>query len=91
MKDIQPYTIDVAESILTGLGKRLDNTRWPPQIVGSGWDGGMDVSYLRELCDYWKEGYNWRITERRSTTSAYTSSTSAAKALPAEAVQTVHR
>ncbi len=63
MKDIQPYRIDVAESVLTDLGRRLKNTRWPPQPEGAGWDGGMDPGYLRELCDYWKEGYDWRRAE----------------------------
>ncbi len=63
-RDVQPYRIDVADSILTDLGKRLENTRWASQIAGSGWDGGMDAGYLRELCEYWKERYNWRSEEQ---------------------------
>lgn len=62
---VQPYTIDVAESILIDLGKRLENTRWSPQIAGSGWDGGMDGSYLHDLVGYWREAYNWRDEERK--------------------------
>jgi pimeloyl-ACP methyl ester carboxylesterase len=30
-----------------------------------GWDGGTDASYLREFCDYWREGYNWRNAEEK--------------------------
>jgi hypothetical protein len=43
-RGVQPYTIDVAESILTDLGKRLENTRWSPQVSDLGWDGGMDAN-----------------------------------------------
>ena len=25
----------------------------------------MNAGYLRELCDYWKEGYNWRREEQK--------------------------
>jgi hypothetical protein len=34
-------------------------------MAASGWDGGMDAAYLRELCGYWKEGYNWRREEQK--------------------------
>jgi microsomal epoxide hydrolase len=62
---VQPYTINVAESILSDLRQRLENTRWGAQIEGLGWDGGMDGSYLRELVDYWREGYDWRREEQK--------------------------
>ncbi len=61
---IAPYTIDVPESILNDLRGRLANTRWP-QSPCLDWDGGMDANYLRELCDYWREGYNWRNAEQK--------------------------
>ena len=57
---IQPYTIDVADGILQDLGERLANTRWLPRMAGSSWDRGMDPTYLRELVEYWRDGYDWR-------------------------------
>jgi pimeloyl-ACP methyl ester carboxylesterase len=62
---IQPFRIDVEESILSDLGRRLENTRWSPQIEDLDWDGGTDSAYLRRLVDYWREGYNWRDEERK--------------------------
>src|SRR4051794_12110432 len=59
-----PFTIDVAESILIDLRKRLEHTRWSSEIA-AGWDAGMDAAYLRELVDYWRQGYNWRDQERK--------------------------
>jgi microsomal epoxide hydrolase len=60
---ITPYTIDVQEGLLDNLNRRLANTRWS-QGLDLGWDGGMDGNYLRDLCDYWRERYNWRSTEQ---------------------------
>jgi hypothetical protein len=64
MTAIEPYTIDVPESILNDLNKRLENTRWS-QSPDLGWDGGMHPDYLRALCDYWRQGYDWRSAERK--------------------------
>ena len=61
---IAPYTIDVPEPILNDLHRRLENTRWS-QSPKLGWDGGMDVSYLRECCDYWRAG-TWNLRRVRT-------------------------
>jgi pimeloyl-ACP methyl ester carboxylesterase len=61
---IGPYTIDVPDAILNDLKKRLENTRWCPG-PDMGWDGGTDANYLRNLCDYWREGYSWRGAEQK--------------------------
>jgi epoxide hydrolase len=62
---IRPFTIDVDESVLADLGRRLVATRWPDQIAGTGWDYGVDVGTMRQLVDYWLHGYDWREQERR--------------------------
>jgi pimeloyl-ACP methyl ester carboxylesterase len=31
----------------------------------SDWSQGVPLGYLRELCDYWADGYDWRATEAR--------------------------
>src|SRR6478735_913828 len=61
----RPFAIDVPEAVLDDLRARLAATRWPEPIPGAGWDYGVDVAYLRELCDYWREGYDWRAREAR--------------------------
>jgi len=62
---VRSFQIDVAESELEELKLRLRHTRWPePETVGD-WSQGVPLSYLRELCDYWCEEYDWRATERR--------------------------
>jgi len=63
---VRPYTISVPDEVLVDLKERLTRTRWPEKIEGAaGWEYGTDVAYLRELCDYWANGYDWREWENR--------------------------
>ena len=55
--------IEVSEEVLEDLRRRLAATRFPDQIPGSGWDYGTDGAYLRELCGYWREKFDWRAQE----------------------------
>jgi len=60
-----PFTIDVPESVLTDLRERLERTRWPDQLPGTGWEYGADTAYLKELADYWQNDFDWRAQEAR--------------------------
>ncbi|MCM3923295.1 epoxide hydrolase [Frankia sp. AiPs1] len=62
---LQPFTIDVPDAVLDDLRQRLRRTRWTEQIPGTGWDLGTDVDYLRGLCAYWADGFDWRAAEAR--------------------------
>ena len=60
---ISRMRIEVPEEVLDDLRRRLAATRFPDQIPGSGWDYGTDGAYLRELCSYWRDKYDWRAQE----------------------------
>ena len=62
---VQSYRIHVDDAVLDDLRFRLEHTRWPSPIEGAGWTYGADYAYLRELCDYWKDGYDWRAWEAK--------------------------
>jgi len=64
-ESIDPFHIDVGNSLLDDLRDRLARTRFPDQIDGTGWDYGMPVDYLRELVEYWRDSYDWRAQEAR--------------------------
>ncbi len=51
---ITPFKVEVAEHILQDLRERLDRTRWPDEIAGSGWDYGSNLDYIKELVEYWR-------------------------------------
>jgi len=61
----EPYQIQVPDDVLADLKARLRNTRWPDQLDASGWDYGTDTQYLRALCAYWANDFDWRTHERR--------------------------
>jgi epoxide hydrolase len=58
-----PFRIDVPQADLDDLYERLDRTRWPDQIPGTGWDYGVPVDYVKRLAEYWRHGYDWRRWE----------------------------
>jgi pimeloyl-ACP methyl ester carboxylesterase len=61
---IEPFRVQVADEILDDLRRRLALTRFSDQIDGAEWDYGTDAAYLRELCRYWEQDYDWRAEER---------------------------
>jgi microsomal epoxide hydrolase len=63
--EIRPFRVEVPEAVLTDLRERLAHTRWPDQLPGVEWEYGTDLSYLQELCEYWRKEFDWREAERR--------------------------
>src|SRR5690348_3535239 len=61
--DITPFRIDIPQSDLDDLRRRLAGTRWPGQLPGDPWERGVPVDELRELAAYWADGYDWRKHE----------------------------
>ena len=61
---VQAFKIEVAEPVLTDLRARLERTRLPDEMPGSGWQYGTNLAYLKELVEYWRTRYDWRLNER---------------------------
>jgi pimeloyl-ACP methyl ester carboxylesterase len=63
---IKPFTIDVPKEEVEELSRRLRLSRWPSGVDGnSGWRYGADLSFMRELVDYWLTAFDWRTIECR--------------------------
>ena len=62
---IRKLDIQIEQGILDLLYKKLETTRWPDEMQGSGWTYGASLSYMKELVDYWIHNYDWRATEAR--------------------------
>jgi epoxide hydrolase len=61
--DIQPFRIAVADEDIADLRARLRGTRWAETWPDPEWSYGVDPNFLRDLCRYWAEEYNWRHHE----------------------------
>ena len=62
---VEPFRLDVPEAALADLRQRLLRTRWPEAETVDDWSQGPPLTYLRELCRYWADEYDWRATEAR--------------------------
>lgn len=60
---IRSFEVAVPDEAIGDLHARLDRTRWPDQLPGTGWSRGADVSYVRALCEYWRREFDWRAAE----------------------------
>jgi pimeloyl-ACP methyl ester carboxylesterase len=61
---IEPFRIAIPEEVLADLRDRIARTRWPDEIAHSGWDYGTNLAYIKELLEYWRDGFDWRAQER---------------------------
>jgi pimeloyl-ACP methyl ester carboxylesterase len=59
----QPFQINIEQSILDDLKQRIANTRWTDEIENSKWEYGTNESYLKELCSYWQNTFDWKKQE----------------------------
>ena len=62
---IHEFTITVGDDEITALTERLSRTRWPDRIPDTGWDYGIDAEWVRDLADYWANGFDWGAAEAR--------------------------
>lgn len=60
---IRPFQIDVPEAVLLDLRTRLRNTRWPEAELVADWSQGVPLHWIKDICTYWADGYEWRKQE----------------------------
>jgi pimeloyl-ACP methyl ester carboxylesterase len=60
---IEPFSIAVGDDVLDDLRARLRNTRWPEAEPVGDWSQGMPLKWIRDICCYWADEYDWRRRE----------------------------
>jgi pimeloyl-ACP methyl ester carboxylesterase len=63
MATINKFKINVAQEVLEDLFIRIKQTRWTEEPAGAGWGYGTNSGYLKQLVQYWSNGYDWRKQE----------------------------
>lgn len=61
----EPYRVEVPESDLIDLRRRIRDARWPDAETVDDWSQGVPLRYLRAVCEYWADSYDWRRLETR--------------------------
>ena len=62
---MKPFNVDIDERDLDDLRKRVRDARWPEPFDDPTWSQGIDATFLRKLCGYWSDHYDWRTDEDR--------------------------
>ena len=63
MKEVNPFKINIEQSVLNDLKTRLKQTRWPDSDEQAGWSQGTNKVYLQQLVNYWADTYDWKKQE----------------------------
>ena len=62
---IVPFKIQVPDSVLSELKRRLVQARFADEFPDAGWDYGTNLAYLKSIVEYWRDRYDWRAQEKR--------------------------
>ncbi|MGY1652896.1 epoxide hydrolase family protein [Geodermatophilus sp. SYSU D01119] len=62
---LTPFTVDVPAEEVDDLRRRLRGTRWPDAATAGDWSQGVPLDWLREVCRYWAEEYDWAACQAR--------------------------
>ena len=57
--------ISIAPEAIADLRERIGRARWPDEIAGGGWQYGTNEEYLKDLCTWWANDFNWKEQEDR--------------------------
>lgn len=59
-----PFEVEIPESEVEELRRRLRATRWPEAEVVADWSQGAPLAYVQELCRWWADDYDMGLAGR---------------------------
>jgi len=62
---IRPFRVNISESELTDLRRRIEATRFPEQETVADFSQGVPAATTQKLARYWATKYDWRKVEAR--------------------------
>ena len=65
MLDAKPFKIDIPTETLDAIRKKVIAFPWHEMPDDGGWEYGTNLNYMKEFCDYWVNGFDWREQESR--------------------------
>ena len=60
---VHPFRIDVPDTTLDGIRARVREYPWHEMPDDGGWAYGTNLDYMKELCAYWLDEFDWRTHE----------------------------
>jgi pimeloyl-ACP methyl ester carboxylesterase len=65
MTTVESFSASVDSDALADLRRRLRNVRWPDSETVRDWRQGVPLAYLKDVCAYWADTYDWGDALRR--------------------------
>src|SRR4051794_15733786 len=62
---LRPFQVNVPETELNELRRRINATRWPEKENVADTSQGVPLMTLQELARYWATDYDWRKAEAK--------------------------
>ena len=62
---IRPFHVNIPESDLTELRRRINATKWPERETVTDQSQGVQLATIQALARYWETEYDWRKCEAR--------------------------
>lgn len=63
MTSAKPFTVRVPDEMLAGIAAKVRAYEWHEMPEDGGWAYGTNLDYMKALCAYWVEEYDWRRHE----------------------------
>ena len=65
LASVRPFRIDVPDETLDDIHQRVRDYPWHEMPDDGGWDYGTNLDYMKELCAWWLDEFDWRRQEAR--------------------------
>lgn len=59
----RPFKVAVSDEMLADVRRRIENYPWHEMPDDGGWGYGANLDYMKELCAYWLNEFDWRKQE----------------------------
>ena len=67
---VRPFHIDISDETLEQIRNRVASFPWSEMPALDGWAHGANLAYMRDLCRYWIEEFDWLEQASRQVTHA---------------------
>ena len=60
---VKPFKINISEKIIQDINNKVKNYPWDDMINMDTWQHGTNLSYMKEISNYWIKNFNWKKHE----------------------------
>jgi len=62
---ITPFTVNIDDTLLSDIKKNIEQYQWGYMPDDDSWKYGTNLNYLKKLCAYWVDSFEWKDQEKK--------------------------